>query len=299
MMKSVLALLILVFGFQLQANSDVEIVVPSTVEISPRTEITMYDVIEAKNLNEDVVSELQNIVIGGDKLSSLNKGELAKLLRPIKARYVLPTELKLIRSRGAVSRMEVERKIKNKIYGECSTCDVQIIISNVPQNIESDWVLDLNIDLTKKTVMVPVYSAKNSSAKAWIVVEVKRYQKVPILNQSVKYGEVITPEMLTVEKRELLNVRDTYLSAASLDGMQAVRFLNAGQMVQFSDVKREQILKKGQMVKAIVGSPSFEVAISAEAQEAGSVGEVVKVKNLDSQKVFAAKIVERGVVRIE
>ena len=299
MMKSVLALLILVFGFQLQANSDVEIVVPSTVEISPRTEITMYDVIEAKNLNEDVVSELQNIVIGGDKLSSLNKGELAKLLRPIKARYVLPTELKLIRSRGAVSRMEVERKIKNKIYGECSTCDVQIIISNVPQNIESDWVLDLNIDLTKKTVMVPVYSAKNSSAKAWIVVEVKRYQKVPILNQSVKYGEVITPEMLTVEKRELLNVRDTYLSAVSLDGMQAVRFLNAGQMVQFSDVKREQILKKGQMVKAIVGSPSFEVAISAEAQEAGSVGEVVKVKNLDSQKVFAAKIVERGVVRIE
>lgn len=299
MMKSVLALLILVFGFQLQANSDVEIVVPSTVEISPRTEITMYDVIEAKNLNEDVVSELQNIVIGGDKLSSLNKGELAKLLRPIKARYVLPTELKLIRSRGAVSRMEVERKIKNKIYGECSTCDVQIIISNVPQNIESDWVLDLNIDLTKKTVMVPVYSAKNSSAKAWIVVEVKRYQKVPILNQSVKYGEVITPEMLTVEKRELLNVRDTYLSAASLDGMQAVRFLNAGQMVQFSDVKREQILKKGQMVKAIVGSPSFEVAISAEAQEAGSVGEVVKVKNLDSQKVFTAKIVERGVVRIE
>lgn len=299
MMKLVLSLLTLVFCLQLRANADVEIVVPSTVEVSPRSEITMYDVVEAKNLNDDTVSELQNIVIGGDKISSLSKGELAKLLRPIKARYILPNELKLIRSRGTISRMEVERKIKNKIYSECSTCDVQIIVSNVPQNMESDWILDLNIDMTKKTVMVPVYSAKNSSTKAWIVVEVKRYQKVPVLNQSVKYGEVITPEMLTIEKRELLNVRDTYLSATGLEGMQAVRFLNAGQMIQFSDVKREQILKKGQMVKAIVGSPSFEVAISAEAQEAGAVGEVVKVKNLDSQKVFAAKIVERGVVRIE
>lgn len=299
MMKTVLTLLTLMFCLQLRANADVEIVVPSTVEVSPRAEITMYDVVEAKNLNDDTVSELQNIVIGGDKLSSLSKGELAKFLRHVKARYVLPNELKLIRSRGAVSRMEVERKIKNKIYGECGGCDVQIIVSNVPQNIESDWVLDLNIDMTKKTVMVPVYSAKNSSSKSWIVVEVKRYQKVPVLNQSVKYGEVITPEMLTIEKRELLNVRDTYVSAASLEGMQAVRFLNAGQMIQFSDVKREQILKKGQMVKAIVGSPAFEVAISAEVQEAGSVGDVVKVKNLDSQKVFAAKIVERGVVRIE
>jgi flagellar basal body P-ring formation protein FlgA len=292
MMKTVLTLLTLMFCLQLRANADVEIVVPSTVEVSPRAEITMYDVIEAKNLNDDTVSELQNIVIGGDKLSSLSKGELAKLFRHVKARYVLPNELKLIRSHGTVSRMEVERKIKNKIYSECNGCDVQIIVSNVPQNIESDWVLDLNIDMTKKTVMVPVYSVKNSSSKAWIVVEVKRYQKV-------KYGEVITPEMLTIEKRELLNVRDTYVSAASLDGMQAVRFLNAGQVIQFSDVKREQILKKGQMVKAIVGSPSFEVAISAEVQEAGSVGDVVKVKNLDSQKVFAAKIVERGVVRIE
>ncbi|MBY0451441.1 MAG: hypothetical protein K2P92_00310, partial [Bdellovibrionaceae bacterium] len=150
MMKTVLTLLTLMFCLQLRANADVEIVVPSTVEVSPRAEITMYDVVEAKNLNDDTVSELQNIVIGGDKLSSLSKGELAKFLRHVKARYVLPNELKLIRSRGAVSRMEVERKIKNKIYGECGGCDVQIIVSNVPQNIESDWVLDLNIDMTKK-----------------------------------------------------------------------------------------------------------------------------------------------------
>ncbi|MGZ3691564.1 MAG: flagellar basal body P-ring formation chaperone FlgA [Pseudobdellovibrio sp.] len=292
----VLALIISVKCF---ASSDVELVIPSTVEVSPRTEITMYDIVEAKNLSDDVMGELQEIVIPDPKDSTLHKSDLAKLLRPIKAHFVLPNDLKILKSHSSISRMEVERKIKNKIHSDCSACDVQVMIQNVPQNMESDWALDLNIDLTKKTVMVPVYSTKNTDSKGWIVAEIKRYQKVPVLNQSVKFGDVLTQDMLTLEKREMINVRDTYQSIDSLVGMQAVRFLNAGQIVQFSDVKKEQIVKRGQMVKAIVGNNSFEVAISAEVQEAGSAGEVVKVKNLDSQKVFAAKIIERGVVRIE
>ncbi len=291
--------LALVVSLKCFASSDVELIIPSTVEVSPRTEITMYDIVEAKNLNDDVMSELQEIIVPDLKESSLRKTDLAKLLRSVKARFVLPNDLKILKSHGAISRMEVERKIKNKIHSECAACDVQVMISNVPQTMESDWALDLNIDLTKKTVMIPVYSTKNSGSKGWIVAEIKRYKKVPVLNQSVKFGDVLTEEMLTLEKREMLNVRDTYQAIPQLVGMQAMRFLNAGQVVQYSDVKKEQVAKRGQMVKAIVGNNSFEVAISAEVQEAGSVGEVVKVKNLDSQKVFAAKIIERGVVRIE
>ena len=276
-----------------------ELVIPSTVEVSPRSEITVYDIVEAKNLSDEVADELREIVVPDVKSGTMSKYELAKMLRTIKAHFVLPNELKILKSRSAISRMEVERKIKNKINIECSECEVQVVISNIPQNVDSDWALDLNIDLTKKNVMVPVYSTKNSSSKGWIVAEIKRYQKVPVLNQSVKVGDVITPEMVTVEKREMISLRDTFQNAEALVGMQAVRFLTAGRTVLFSDVKKEQVLKRGQMVKAIVGNNSFEVAISAEAQEAGSVGEVVKVKNLDSQKVFAAKVVERGVVRIE
>lgn len=299
MIKIVLSALIIIFVVPSFANGEVEVIVPSTVEVSPRTEISMYDIVETKNMNDETMEQLQNIVVGNADTNMINKAQLAKLLRQVKAKYVLPNELKLIRSRGMISRLEVERKIKNKIYSECAVCDVQVQISNVPQNIDSDWSLDLNIDLTKKTVMVPVYNSKNNSTKAWIVAEIKRYQKVPVLNQSVKFGEVLNSDMLTVEKRELMNVRDTFLSINNLEGMQTVRFLNAGQVVLYSDVKKEQILKKGQMVKAFVGSSTFEVAISAEAQESGAVGEVVKVKNLDSLKVFAAKIIERGVVRIE
>jgi flagella basal body P-ring formation protein FlgA len=277
-----------------------EITIASTIEVSPRANVTAYDVVEAKNMSDEIAEELRSVVLSADaKNENLSKTELARLLRGIKARFVLPSEMKLLRSRNAISRMEVERKIKNKIYSECDNCEVQVLISNIPQNIPSNWELDLNIDLAKKTVMIPIYSQNDSSAKNWIVVEIKRYQKVPVLNRSVKFGEVLTPDMFSVEKREVANVRNTFQDLESLEGMQASRFLNAGQTVQFNDVRREQVLKKGQMVKAIVGNNSFEVVISAEVQEAGSIGDIVKVKNLDSQKVFAGKVVERGVVRIE
>jgi flagellar basal body P-ring formation protein FlgA len=281
------------------ASSEVELVIPSAVEVSPRAQISMYDIVEAKNLDEDMVSELKEITVPENKGTSINKSELAKIFRTIKAKFVLPVELKIIRSRSMISRMEVERKIKNKIYANCANCDIQVQISSVPSNMESDWSLDLNIDLSKNTVMVPVFATKNPDLKGWIVAEVKRYQNVPVLNRSVKVGDVLTEDMFSIEKRQLANQRETVQKMDGLVGMQAVRFLNAGQAIQYSDFKKEQVLKKGQMVRAVVGDSSFEVAISAEAQEGGSIGDVVKIKNLDSQKIFGAKVIERGLVRIE
>lgn len=296
MIKFLFCVLFSVSGY---ASNEVELVISSAVEVSPRSEISMYDIVEAKNISEDIVSDLKDIVIKENKENILYKSELAKMLRTIKARFVLPVELKIIRSRSTISRMEVERKIKNKIYSQCSSCDVRVQISSVPNNMESDWTLDLNIDLTKSTVMIPVYATRNMDTKGWIVAEIKRYQNIPILNKSVKIGEVLTEDMVSSEKREITNIRDTVQKIESIVGMQTVRYLNAGQIIRYSDLKKEIVLKKGQLVKAMIGGADFEVAISGEAQESGSIGDVIKVKNLDSQKVFAAKVTERGIVRIE
>ena len=287
------------FSTECIALGEVELVFSSAVEVSPRPEVSIYDIVEAKNLDDDMANELKKIVIKDSSLNVLSKTELAKILRTIKARFVLPNDMKIIRSQSVISRMEVERKIKNKIYSNCSDCEVQVQISSVHNTMANDWTLDLNIDLTKSTLMVPIFSVKNSENRGWIVAEIKKYQNVPVLNKSVKIGEILTEDMLTLEKREVSNRRDTVLKIESVVGMQVTRFLNAGQIIQYTDLKKEQVLKKGQMVRAMVGGADFEVAISAEVQEAGAIGEIVKVKNLDSQKVFAAKIVDRGIVRIE
>lgn len=295
MIKLLIALII--FSPTLLLASGAEITVPSVVEVSPRSSISLFDIVEAKNMTDEIASELINVRLPSK--SVLSKSEIIKIVRTVNARFILPSELKVIKSQSAVSRMEVERKIKNKIFSQCAECEVSVQVSSVPARMEADWALDLNLDLTKNSLMIPIFSQGNSDAKAWVVAQVRRYQLVPVLNRSVRVGEVLTEDMLSYEKRQLLNQRDTVLKSEAVVGMQAARFLSAGQLIQNSDLKREQVLKRGQIVKAIFGNESFEVAITAEVQESAAVGDVVKVKNLDSQKVFAGKVIDRGLVRIE
>ena len=166
-------------------------------------------------------------------------------------------------------------------------------------NVTADWEMDLNVDLSKTSMMIPIRSTTQNDRKGWIVGEIKRYQQIPVLNRAVRMGDVITQDLVTIEKRQLLNARESVTSPEQLIGMQAARFLNAGQAITYADLKKEQIVKKGQMVKAMVGHNFFEVSISAQVEESGSIGDVIKIKNMDSQKVVAAKVINKGLVRIE
>lgn len=299
MMKQVIKLILAFTPLFVWAQNSAEIVFPSAIEISPRSVITAFDVVETKNMTSELAADLKAIQIGDASTQKIDRKDLIKKLHNLKAKFVLPSELKILRSRQAVSRMELERKIKNHLTRSCADCDLQIQVSSVPMNVSSDWELDLNIDLTKSSVMIPIRSIFQNDKKGWVIGEIKRYQFVPILNRAVRSGEVITPDLISLEKRQLLNPREVIVSSEHLMGMQATRFLSAGQVISFSDLKKETVLKKGQIVKAIAGHAFFEVSISAQVEEPGSIGDVIKIKNLDSQKVFAARIIEKGLVRIE
>ncbi len=283
---------------QAQSQYKPEIILSSAIEVSPRNKITAYDLVESRHLSEETMQELKNIQLGDQNTKYISKTELIKNLRNIDSQYRLPTEIKLLRSQSNMSRMEVERKIKNHLMMKCFTCEYTLLINSVPQAMTADWDLDLNIDFNKTSVMVPVFSTSHSDKKGWVVVEVKKYAMAPTLNRSLKVGDVISASMLTLEKR-LITRSDILTDANQIVGLQANRFLNAGQLLSDRDLKKEQVMRRGQIVKALFGQQSLQITISAQAEEAGAIGDVIRVKNLDSQKMFAAKIIDRGLVEIE
>ena len=281
-----------------QSEYKPEIILSSAIEVSPRKKITAYDLVESRHLSEETMEELKNIQLGDQTTKYISKSDFIKSLRNIDSKYRLPTEIKLLRSQSNVSRMEVERKIKNHLMMKCYSCEYTLLINSVPQAMTADWDLDLNIDFNKTSVMVPVFSTTQPDKKGWVVVEVRKYAMAPTLNRPLKVGDVVTASMITVEKR-LINRSDILIDTSQVIGLQANRFLNAGQLLSDRDLKKEQVMKKGQMVKALFGQQSLQITISAQADEAGAIGDVIRVKNLDSQRMFAARIVDRGLVEIE
>jgi flagella basal body P-ring formation protein FlgA len=300
MIKQLLKLTLAFFPMVVWAQKQQpEITFSSAIEISPRSIITAFDVAETRNMTDEMANQLKAIQLGDANTIRIEKNQLTSKLRTMRAKFILPSEMKFLKSRHPVSRMELERKIKNHITKTCGDCDIQIQISSVPMNVTADWELDLNVDLTKTSVMIPIRSLNQTDKKGWVVGEIKRYQQVPVLNRAVKMGDVITPDLVSVEKRLLTNPREVIMTVAQMMGMQAARYINAGQTLAYADLKKEQVMKKGQMVKAIAGHTFFEVSISAQVEEAGAIGDVIRIKNLDSQKVVAARVIDKGLVRIE
>lgn len=276
-----------------------EITLSSAIEVSPREVITAYDIVEGRNLSEATLTDLKDIELGNAQTKTITKLEIIKKFRGLESNFRLPTEVKILRSKSNVSRLEIERKIMNHLLAKCGTCEYRIQINSVPQNLLTDWELDMNVDFNKSTVMIPVFSTSAPDKKGWVVVDLKKYANVPVLTRPLKIGDVITEDAVATEMRLMQSYQDAITDVKAVVGMQASRYLTAGQMLASRDLKREQILRKGQMVKAIFGADALEISISAQAEEGGAVGDVIKVKNLDSQKMFAAKIIDRGVVKIE
>lgn len=297
-MKFLILILLIIFNLQALAKQG-EIVISSATEISPRDVITAFDIVETKNISRDMLERLKNIVVATDKSAHISKNDLIKKLRMVDSYFMFPSEVKLLRSKQLISRMEVERKIKNHLLANCHKCDFKININSVPKVVTSDWEMDLNVDLNKKTVMVPVYSVSQPDKKGWITAEIKKYVDVAVLNRDVKFGESITADMITNEFRYVPGGSDAIINKEALIGMQTTKFIPAGEIINYRDLKRETVMKKGQIVKAVFGKEDFEISISALAEESGSIGDVIKFKNVDSQKLFSAKIEEKGVVRIE
>lgn len=276
-----------------------EITLSSAIEVSPREVITAYDIVEGRNLSEATLTDLKDIELGNAQTKTITKLEIIKKFRGLESNFRLPAEVKILRSKSNVSRLEIERKIMNHLLAKCGTCEYRIQINSVPQNLLTDWELDMNVDFNKSTVMIPVFSTSAPDKKGWVVVDLKKYANVPVLTRPLKIGDVITEDAVATEMRLMQSYQDAITDVKAVVGMQASRYLTAGQMLASRDLKREQILRKGQMVKAIFGADALEISISAQAEEGGAVGDVIKVKNLDSQKMFAAKIIDRGVVKIE
>ena len=296
MKKLVLLSLLLVSQIALAKG---EITLSSAIEVSPREVITAYDIVEGRNLSESTLADLKDIELGDAQTKTISRLAIIKKFQGLESNFRLPAEVKILRSKSNVSRLEIERKVMNHLLAKCGTCEYRIQINSVPQNLLTDWELDMNVDFNKSTVSIPVFSTSTPEKKGYVVVELKKYANVPVLTRPLKVGDVITEDAVTTEMRLLQSYQDALTDVKSVIGMQATRFLTAGQMISSRDLKRETILKKGQMVKAIFGAEALEISITAQAEEGGAVGDVIKVKNIDSNKMFAAKIIDRGVVRIE
>lgn len=309
-MKTIVALALL---FSSQVFARPEISIPAKVEISQRPLLRLGDIAEVRGGTEELVAALDSIVLREDARdlllsqhlesaeilttmrAALNSQENLKRLNP---QFKVPSRVDISFATVPVSREEVQRKVQNILKARCHECEYQVSIQSTPRPSSKTWDLDFTQLSTKGGFLLPLRDGDSGQIK-WISGTIRVSRLTPVTTRLILQGERVQADDLRMSMMDVTFAKDGSLRMEDIQGQAAARSLPVGSPVWASDLKREPAAKRGQIVKAMLGDESFEISVNMMAEDNGFVGDLIKVKNLETQKVLSGLVTDKGVVRLQ
>jgi flagella basal body P-ring formation protein FlgA len=302
---------LMIFGTAALARP--EITIPAKVEISQREKLTLIDIADVTEGSDELLAMLEKIVIREDARELLlsQKLKIAEVLSSIRAQTAgnatwktanpglkIPSEIHVDFAATPISKQEVERKVTNVLRTRCHDCDYKVNIQSTPYPSGKTWTLDYSQMASKGGFLVPVRDGDERNLK-WVSGNIRVAKLTPVANRLISQGERLQASDLRMEMLDVSFAKDASVKVDDLQGKIAARSIPVGTPVWASDLKREPAALRGQMIKGILGDETFEITVSVQAEDSGFVGDVIKVKNLDTQKTVSGVVLEKGLVKIQ
>lgn len=294
------------------AQARPEVVIPAQVEISQKEVLHLGDIAQVNEGTEELLNILDGIVIKQDarelllsqtlKASDIlaqvrSEMEDNEALHKINPAFKIPSEVKVTFSGAPISRQAVERQLLNVLKTRCADCEFRISLQNIPVPNTKNWQLDTGDVTLKHSLLIPVQEGGNNNK--WISATIRFSKLTPVASRMILQGERLQANDMHLEMTDITYAKDGALRLEDIQGQAAARTLNVGTAIFSSDLRREPAAKRGQMVQAILGNGDFEIFSNMLAEENGNIGDTIKVKNTDSQKVLSGVVTDKGVVKLQ
>lgn len=228
--------------------------------------------------------------------------------------FKIPNQIVVEAKRNFISAVDVSRQIVAQAMKDCGSCEVKIKDLRVPE-IKSNlklisWEIDLSQSRAAGSMLIPLkvkFQGENQKIEQqtfWAQAQVNIEKEALVARKNLKAGDRIQASDYELRKMNFTYEKEAPLRESEVQGQALARFIMAGQAFKAGDIKREPAAQRGQILKVIGGLGSgddsqMEVSIQATAEENGFIGDVIRVKNTESQKILSGQVVEKGVVRIQ
>jgi flagellar basal body P-ring formation protein FlgA len=138
-----------------------------------------------------------------------------------------------------------------------------------------------------------------------------RLKPARITGQLVETMEVVVP-LKTIARGELLTERDVIIERRPRDGQNgdlvsestaaigkmARRQLGAGVPLRLSDIQRQEVIARGELVTMSYDGPGVSLSLRGKANEAGAPGDVISITNPTSKRVVQGTVIGPGRVSV-
>lgn len=135
------------------------------------------------------------------------------------------------------------------------------------------------------------------SWQLFIPARLTEWLELVVSRQNMTPGTTLTADMLEIQRRERRLVRGTVVQAPDLIlGSRTKRSLSVGQIISLQDLC---LVCRGDIVTIQISQGGLAVSTTGVAQQDGSLGDTVQVKNQQSGRNISSEVVGVNQVRIK
>jgi flagella basal body P-ring formation protein FlgA len=291
-----------------------EIIFDSTIEVSDSNHYSLGDLVSLKGHSEKFVQTLENYPIESEKLAAgLNAQGIREIYKALVLQHpsiadenpklILPQKIEIKKVAG-FSESAFKRKLINYLLTQCGGCEItieKVMASNMPTG---EWTVKWDDVKLSPSILVPVTfegeTTSGNKSPHYISVTTKTKKNVLVTKRNFQFNENISAEDFETRAIDITFAKEDPITLENLKTFQKTAHpIMKGRAVFPSDLKREPAAERGKAVKVIAGDELYEVSLSGVAEDTGHIGDLIKVRNIESKKVFTAVVVEKGVVKIQ
>jgi len=128
--------------------------------------------------------------------------------------------------------------------------------------------------------------------------QTKAIAPVVITTRRLKYGDIITPDMVTLANRDISSAKSYSHSVNDIIGSVVKRTIQHDSIIGPASVELPPVIKRGEMVKILVNHSGLKLTATGIAKSDGRTDEVIRVKNTSSNKLIYCRVEAPGIVEV-
>ena len=146
-------------------------------------------------------------------------------------------------------------------------------------------------------VTVGVRCTSDNPWSIYVPVHVSVKIQQVVSSEPLSKGHILSKDDLVVISKYVTTDRNKgYQVADKLIGKQLKRNLQSNTVIKPNYVTSKATIKRGSMVVIRSRNPSLNVSMKGKALQKGSIGDIIRVKNMTSKRTVDAKIISNGIV---
>jgi len=148
-------------------------------------------------------------------------------------------------------------------------------------------------------MLIELYRDGAVVEKGTVSLDVRIFADLLVPLENIKRHDILDQAMFEYKRFDITSQTTQYLDSPKLlKSRRATQNLKAGRKVPIRRIESIPDIKRDERITIITGGELFQIKASGKALQSGSIGDQIKVKNTDSNKILTGTIAGPGVVEI-